>query len=48
MIFKVENTHRLEPINKRNNKVVKQYSGPTIYLGKDNEIKMFTLPTLEF
>ena len=29
-------THRLEPINKRNNnKVVKHYSGPNIYLGKE-------------
>ena len=29
-------THRLEPINKRNNnKVVKHYSGPNIYLGNE-------------
>ena len=33
-----------EPINKRNNnKVVKQHSGPTIYLGKDDESKLITI-----
>ena len=39
-----------KPTNKRNNKVVKQSSGPTIYLGKDNKSKLITdtLPTVEF
>ena len=29
-----------EPINKKEHKAVKQHSGPTIYLGKDNESKL--------
>ena len=43
-----------QPANKKKEQhVVKQFSGPTIYLGKNNESKLlqyssFTLPTLEF
>ena len=29
-----------EAINKKEHKAVKQHSGPTIYLGKDNESKL--------
>ena len=32
-----------EPINKNKHKAVKQHSGPTIYLGKDNESKYSSL-----
>ena len=35
-----KNTIGSEPINKKEHKAVKQHSGPTIYLGKDNESKL--------
>ena len=37
-----KNTIGSEPINKEH-KAVKQHSGPTIYLGKDNESKYSSL-----
>ena len=38
-----KNTIGSEPINKNEHKAVKQHSGPTIYLGKDNESKYSSL-----
>ena len=30
----------LEPVKQKGHKAVKQHSGPTIYLGKDNDSKL--------
>ena len=43
ILLKVVNPMNMfETTNKRNNNFVKQSSGPTIHLGKDNESKLIT------
>ena len=43
LILKVVKYHRLWDNKQNEHKAVKQLSGPTIYLGKDDESKLITM-----